>query len=233
MRRSSSGSPWPFQMVAYWATMRRVTFSPLPPMRIGNGFTDRARVQLRQPVDDHRHVAIEIAQARGRRAELVAVLLVIALIPAAADTEDEAAAGDVVEGAGHVGEQVRVAVAVGGDEAADLDPLRDLGHGPEGGPIVEMGAVQIAREGEEVVPVEEGVGAGGVHGLPGFAESGGRWRAAVGSGSRRGWRSSDAPSQRHVQQRDHSGPRSMATQGRPAHASRVCGPCAPPILPGR
>jgi hypothetical protein len=32
-----------------------------------------------------------------------------------------------------------------------------------------MGAVQIPREGEEVVPVEEGVGAGGVHGLPGFA----------------------------------------------------------------
>jgi hypothetical protein len=30
-----------------------------------------------------------------------------------------------------------------------------------------MGAVEIAREREEVVPVEEGVGAGGVDGLPG------------------------------------------------------------------
>ena len=131
---------------------------------------DRARVQLGETVDDDRHVAIEIAQARGRGAELVAVLLVIALIPAAADAEDEAAVGDVVEGAGHVGEQVGVAVAVGGDEAADLDPLGDLGHGPEGGPVVEMGAVEIAGEREEVIPVEEGVGAGGVDGLPGLPD---------------------------------------------------------------
>ena len=57
-------------------------------------------------------------QARGGSAELVAVLLVIALIPAATDTEDEAATGDVVEG---VGEQVGVAVAVGGD-----DPTRSV-----------------------------------------------------------------------------------------------------------
>src|SRR5829696_3891478 len=64
--------------------------------------TNRSRVQLRQPVDDHRHVPIEIAQARGRRSELVAVLLVVSLMPAAANTEDEATAGDVVERARHV-----------------------------------------------------------------------------------------------------------------------------------
>ena len=135
-------------------------------MRIGKRFLDRARIQLREAVHDHGHVAVEIPQARGRGAELVAVLLVIALIPPAADAEDEAAVGDMVERAGHVGEQVGVAVAVRGDEAADLDPLRDLGHRPERGPIVEVGAVQIAREREEVVPVEQGVGAAGVHGLP-------------------------------------------------------------------
>ena len=85
------------------------------------------------------------AQPRGGGAELVAVFLVIALVPAAADAEDEAAAGDVVERPRHVGEQVRVAVAVRGDEAADLDPLRDFRHRAERGPVVEMGAVRIAR----------------------------------------------------------------------------------------
>jgi hypothetical protein len=84
----------------------------------------------------------------------------------------EAAVGDVVEGAGHVGEQVGVAVAVGGDEAADLDPLGDLGHGAKGGPVVEMRTVEIAGEREEVIPVEEGVGAGGVDGLPGLPHLG-------------------------------------------------------------
>src|SRR5215203_1081958 len=39
--------------------------------------TDRARVELRQTIHDHRHVAIEIPEARGRGAEFVPILLVI------------------------------------------------------------------------------------------------------------------------------------------------------------
>ena len=56
----------------------------------------------------------------GRGPELVAVLAVVALEPARADAEHEATVADVVDGARHVGEQVRIAVRVARDERAEL-----------------------------------------------------------------------------------------------------------------
>ena len=53
-------------------------------------------------------------------AEVVTVCGVVLFVPPGAQTEDQPAAADVVDGAGHVGEQVRVAVADAGDEEADL-----------------------------------------------------------------------------------------------------------------
>jgi hypothetical protein len=41
---------------------------------------------------------------------VVAVFVVIASEPAAAQAQDEAASGDVVDGAGHVGQDLRVVV---------------------------------------------------------------------------------------------------------------------------
>ena len=57
-------------------------------------------------------------------AELVAVLAVVALEPARADAEHEAAVAEVVDGARHVGEQVGVAVRVARDERAERRVLR-------------------------------------------------------------------------------------------------------------
>ena len=72
----------------------------------------------------------EVAEPARRGAELVAVLLVVALEPTGADAEDEAAVADVVDRAGHVGEQVRVAVRVAGDERADARRVRSRPPSP-------------------------------------------------------------------------------------------------------
>jgi len=66
---------------------------------------------------------------------------------------------DVVEGAGHVGLQVGVSVRVAVDERAELDAARELGPRGELGPRLEVQAVGLAAQREEVIPVEEDVDA--------------------------------------------------------------------------
>src|SRR5215212_197229 len=132
-----SGSPKPFQMCACSATMRRVTFSQPPPIRIGITRV-RGRVGPAQPLLDHWHRGVEVAQAPRDRAELVAVLVVVFAEPARAGAEDEPAAGDVVYGAGHVREQIRVALGVTGHQRAELDSLGNLDHRPKQRPAFEV-----------------------------------------------------------------------------------------------
>src|SRR5690606_16478288 len=104
----------------------------------------------------------EVGQPAAGGAELVAVLVVVALEPARADAEDEPSAGDVVDGAGHVGEQIGVAVAVAAHQGAELDPGRGLGPRAEHRPALEVLAVGVAGQREEVVPVEHDVDPGGL-----------------------------------------------------------------------
>ena len=165
----TSGAPKPCQVSAHCATSRSMTFSPPPPIRIG--ILPRTGGGLSSPrrVVDHRQRLAEGLQARDRRAELVAVLGVVALEPARAQPEDQPAAGDVIDGARHVGEQVRVAVGVAGHERAEVDALRGLGHGREQAPALEVRAVAVAEEREEVIPGEERVGALLVGPQPGVA----------------------------------------------------------------
>lgn len=92
-------------------------------------------------------------------AELVAVFVVVLLEPAGADTEDEPAATDVVDGARHVGQQLRVAVAVAGDQRTDLHSRRGLRPRAEHGPAFEVLALRLAVERVEVVPVVDDVDA--------------------------------------------------------------------------
>ncbi|MNW64600.1 hypothetical protein D3C74_428980 [compost metagenome] len=66
----------------------------------------------------------------------------------------------MVDGAGHVREELGVPVAVARDERADLDPARLLGPRAEHGPALEVLAVGVAAEREEVVPVEDHVDPG-------------------------------------------------------------------------
>jgi hypothetical protein len=116
------------------------------------------RVQRRPPLLDPRQRLLEIGEAAARGAELVAVLVVVALEPAGPDAEDEATAADVVDGARHVGEQLGVAVAVAGHERADLDPAPSgLRPGAEHRPALEVLPVGLAVQREEVVPVEDDV----------------------------------------------------------------------------
>ncbi len=71
---------------------------------------------------------------------------------------------DVVDGARHIGQQVRVAVAAPGDQHTDLDAFGLFGPGAEHRPALEVWAVDPAGgvriEREEVVPVERDVDPG-------------------------------------------------------------------------
>ena len=155
-----------------------VSTSPNPCQMSAWRATQAQRLLLAAAADEHRDLpgrrrvepAARRASMRGRasaerrrgaagRAELVAVLVVVLLEPAGADAEDEPAAADVVDGAGHVGEQVGVAVAVARDERADLDPVGLLGPRAEHRPALEVLAVGVAVQGVEVVPVEHDVDA--------------------------------------------------------------------------
>ena len=53
---------------------------------------------------------------------------VVGLVPAGAEAEDEATAGDFVDGVGDLGQQRRVAVTGAGDEGTDLDARGDGGE---------------------------------------------------------------------------------------------------------
>ena len=147
---SVSGSANECQMSACSATILSVLRSPPPPIRIGMRRVG-ARVQLLPAGPDARQVLGEGVEPRSGRAELVAVLVVVALRPAGTGAEDEAAhpipSTDVVDGAGHVGLQVGVAVAVAVDERAELDAGGLLGHGGEHRPRLVVPARRGRRRG--------------------------------------------------------------------------------------
>ena len=165
----TSGAPNACQVSAHWATSRSMTFSPPPPIR--TGIRPRTGGGLSSPESrvDHRQGIAERLQAGDRRAELVAVLGVVALEPARAQPEDQASARDVVDRARHVGQQVRVAVGVAGHERAEVDALRGLRHRGQQAPALEVRAVGIAEQRVEVIPCEERVGARVVCAQPGVA----------------------------------------------------------------
>src|SRR5205085_6944999 len=83
----------------------------------------RRRVQLLPPRLDHGERGVEVAQPASGRPEDVAVLVVVALEPAGADSQDQPPARDMVDGPSHVREQVRIAVRVAGYEQGDLGAL--------------------------------------------------------------------------------------------------------------
>ena len=72
---------------------------------------------------------LEAVLAFLHRRERPAVGLVLALEPGGADAEDEAAVGDVVQGARHLGDQAGIPVRVAKYQVADLQVLRDAGGG--------------------------------------------------------------------------------------------------------
>ena len=156
------------QMSACLATSRSVFFSPPPPINTG---IFRVGAGLSWP-SLPRSAAAPAASASSRpgSAELVAVLVVVLLEPAGAGAEDQPAAADVVDGAGHVGLQVRIAVGVAVHQAADLDPLVCSAIAASIVHALEVPAVRVAVQREEVVPVEDDVHAEVLAGADGVAD---------------------------------------------------------------
>ena len=126
-----------------------------------------------------RQVGLQLAQPTDRGSEVVAVLGVVALEPAGTHRQIGAAARDVIDGAGHVGEEFGIPVAVSGHEGADARAFGVGGHGCHQGPGLEVLRVGIAVEREEVVPHPDRVSAHSVGGLPGISEIGDAGRLRV------------------------------------------------------
>ena len=134
LRGSSSDGDVRFDSSAYWATIRSVFFSPLPPIITGMR-ADRRRlvdrvvhlvvlaVERRPLVAQHREDdlqrLLELLEPVGERAELEAERVVLELEPAGADAELRPPAGHDVERGDDLGQQRRVAVRVAGDERAE------------------------------------------------------------------------------------------------------------------
>ncbi len=114
---------------------------------------------LREPPVDALERVLEVMEPRRDGAERVAVLEVVALEPARADAEDHATARDVVDGARHVGEEIRVAIRVAADERAELHALGHLRERGEQRPALEVRTVGIAVQRVEVVPDVDAVDA--------------------------------------------------------------------------
>src|ERR1700759_5244673 len=72
--------------------------------------------QCGEPVLDTDQALVEQIETGAEGAEVVTVSGVVLFVPAGAEAEDDAAPADVVDGARHVGEQVRIAIADAGDE---------------------------------------------------------------------------------------------------------------------
>ena len=121
---------------------------------------NRRRVELLEPSLDERQRLRQCPPSRPVRAELVVVLVVVATEPAGSDPEHEPPAGDVVDRARHVREQLRVAVRVAAHERPELDARCLLRPGGEERPALEVRAVTLPVEREEVIPRVEDVGAG-------------------------------------------------------------------------
>ena len=94
------------------------------------------------------------------------------LEPGAADAEDRASAGDVVEGRRHLRGERRLAERVRPDHQSDPDPLRGLGPGGQRQPALEDRTVGAADDRVEVVPRPERVVAEAVGAAAGFEQAG-------------------------------------------------------------
>ena len=181
---------------------------------------NRRRVESLETALDQRQRRGQRSPARPVRPELVAVLVVVAAEPARAEAEYEPPARDVVDGARHVGEQLRVAVRVTADERPQLHARRLLRPRGEERPALEVCAVALPVQRKEVIPrVERGrrrpPRLGRLHGAAPR-----RCRAAGGAGRRRG--SVSRPREHLRQQRDRllRAPPAAADSDTPARCPR-------------
>ena len=116
------------------------------------GVLDRGRIQFGQTVLDDREIVTKITQAIGRSLVGEVVLGVVLFVPAGTNPEDEATTRDMVQGAGHIGEEVGIAVAVAGHQWTEADPAGDGAEGCEEGETLVVKAIPIALEWEEMIP---------------------------------------------------------------------------------
>src|SRR6476469_4510316 len=77
--------------------------------------------------------------ARRNSTEVVRVFGVVRLVPTRAEPEDEASAADVVNGAGHVREQLGVAKPRSADQTPELSAARELRPSGQCRPALEVG----------------------------------------------------------------------------------------------
>lgn len=82
--------------------------------------------QLVEACRDAFQPGLEQVESCLPRAEFVSVSGVVLLVPARTEAEYQASVADVIDGAGHVGEQIGIAVTHPGHQQPDLGAVSDL-----------------------------------------------------------------------------------------------------------
>ncbi len=131
-----------------------------------HGAVVRDELPVQQPAQEHRGLVEAVQPLAEPGPEVDAERLVLALEPGAAEAEDGAPAGEMVERRGELRREARVAERVGRDHQAQRGPARDLRPAREDGPALEDRPLPRPDDRVEVVPGPEARGARslGAHG---------------------------------------------------------------------
>ena len=164
LRAMPSGDPKTLLASAYWATRRRVFFSPPPPIMIGTlgrdsdcgelssrsawnsrprNASSRPALALPHPVGDLERL-LEHLEPLAERREREPERPRLVLVPGGPDAEPGPAARQDVERRRGLDPQARVAVVDATDHQAEPRALRVRGHEPERGPALEHRLLDLA-----------------------------------------------------------------------------------------
>ncbi len=153
---SSSPSLKVCQMSAWRATSSQRLLLAAPTDQDWN-LPRRWRIEDRESALDSLERVRESVQARSHGAELVAIFEVFTLLESGADAEYQPAVADVIDGARHIREEIRIAITVAGDQRADLDARGRLRPRAKHRPALEVFSLALLAKWEEMIPVEEDV----------------------------------------------------------------------------
>ena len=119
---------------------------------------DRGRSEVVQSTTDPHHPVLEVLDAAGKGSEFIAILDVVALFEAAAEPQDRPAAGYMIDGTRHVGDQIQVAVADAVDQRTKRDTRRAGRLRGQHRPTLKARHIRVSRA-KEMVPVKQRIGA--------------------------------------------------------------------------
>ena len=133
---------------------RRVAQLVVPPLEVAAALGPQGL--------DHMARLVQATEPFAQRVERNTVRLVLVLLPARAETEEEPAAGDDVDLRGHLRHDGRMAIRVAQHDGADLHARDESGQRGQRAPRLEHGALALLRVRQEMVGHARDVPPGGL-----------------------------------------------------------------------